>query len=442
MRDTLEEDSTFLVTNLRYLIKDIRSLEKKIIILPDFNNYLVADSIQSNCFVMLSNKEPLNKVYSYYKSNLKMADSKKKFEFFLSKISFILSKKNEIQDDFARDINFKFDITYDCNLSCKHCFIPEFENLKLLDVKQWKTVIKKINSKFNGPRHICISGGEPFLYNGLKEVIAYLKSYNHEITLLTNGVLFAEMIEKKHFSDLDFYLHNINFIHISVDGFSPIIMDKIRGKGSFNKIQKTINFFNEKINLALHSNVNELNRNDLEKNFINFIKQHSLFNDKTVFNFSLTREYGNARNMQLTKNMDFEMMLYNIALKVYNNFGVKRSEWFADLKQNCGIGSPITISPNGDLFLCGLPVNKKISNILTTNLSSIINYYLNVRKKSMQYNMKKCLECEVYFYCNGNCRIINKNKNDSYTMPYCNDDYKNSIYISMIRAREFGSTII
>jgi radical SAM protein with 4Fe4S-binding SPASM domain len=80
---------------------------------------------------------------------------------------------------------------------------------------------------------IHFTGGEPFLYKGLWDVIAYSRGKGYGVALMTNGCLITNDDAKKVFS------LGISDIQVSLEG-PPHLHDSIRGKGSFNAAAKGV----------------------------------------------------------------------------------------------------------------------------------------------------------------------------------------------------------
>lgn len=115
-----------------------------------------------------------------------------------------------------------------CNLKCSMCFERLRKPHSELDMLDWIRIIDQIQ-KFQ-PR-INLSGGEPFLYSQIKELITYIKKRGLFLSITTNGTLLSEYAE-------EIVRLRINRIHISIDGPEEI-HDRIRGiKGTFNRIMK------------------------------------------------------------------------------------------------------------------------------------------------------------------------------------------------------------
>jgi radical SAM protein with 4Fe4S-binding SPASM domain len=80
---------------------------------------------------------------------------------------------------------------------------------------------------------IHFTGGEPFLYEGLWDVVAYSKDKGYEVALMTNGCLITKESAKKA------SLLGISDIQVSLEG-PPEVHASIRGRGSFDAAAKGV----------------------------------------------------------------------------------------------------------------------------------------------------------------------------------------------------------
>lgn len=82
---------------------------------------------------------------------------------------------------------------------------------------------------------IHFTGGEPFLYDGLWEVMAYARAKGYGLAVMTNGCLVTDEDARRVF-DL-----GISGVQVSLEG-PPSIHASIRGKGSFNATAKGVEY--------------------------------------------------------------------------------------------------------------------------------------------------------------------------------------------------------
>ena len=80
-------------------------------------------------------------------------------------------------------------LTRKCNMTCAYCGIIKHKK-KELNIVQWKTIIDKFISF--GHRHFIFTGGEPFLYKGLWELIKYTYPKTL-ISVITNTSPFSSL---------------------------------------------------------------------------------------------------------------------------------------------------------------------------------------------------------------------------------------------------------
>lgn len=122
--------------------------------------------------------------------------------------------------------------TRKCNLSCLHCYSSSGPGFKeMLDVEALKRFLAYAFQ--HGFNNISVSGGEPFLYSGLEELLKYTKSLGYQNTMASNGMLLQSAANQR-------TLEYVDLIAISLDGPEEL-HDKIRGqKGAFTKMLKGV----------------------------------------------------------------------------------------------------------------------------------------------------------------------------------------------------------
>ncbi len=82
-------------------------------------------------------------------------------------------------------------VTRKCNLKCRHCYSSSGpEETEALDIDDLLNAIT--DAKDLGYTFVTLSGGEPFLYPGLHQVLAHAKSLGLVTGLVTNGMFLDE----------------------------------------------------------------------------------------------------------------------------------------------------------------------------------------------------------------------------------------------------------
>ena len=121
-----------------------------------------------------------------------------------------------------------WELTYRCNLKCRHCYIAPLAQKKELSHTKALHIIdelKKMNCLY-----LCLSGGEILCRDDFFDIASYARAQGFALRLLTNGTL----INKDSASRIA-QLHPLA-VDISIYAASAALHDKItRVKGSFTR---------------------------------------------------------------------------------------------------------------------------------------------------------------------------------------------------------------
>jgi MoaA/NifB/PqqE/SkfB family radical SAM enzyme len=104
----------------------------------------------------------------------------------------------KVKDLHRLPLEGNIDLTYRCNLNCRHCWLwvpensPERENE--LTLEEIKTIVDEARKM--GCRHWYISGGEPMLRPDFAEIFDYTTRQSGSYTLNTNGTLITPEIAR------------------------------------------------------------------------------------------------------------------------------------------------------------------------------------------------------------------------------------------------------
>ncbi|MEO6330533.1 MAG: radical SAM protein [Ginsengibacter sp.] len=119
-----------------------------------------------------------------------------------------------------------------CNLTCRHCYSSSAPGLKGgLEVSRLKKVIEELAAI--GYNAISLSGGEPFLYGPLEELLVHSHSLGFFNSITTNAMLLGSERAKQ-------VLKQADLIAISIDGQEDQ-HDKVRNfNGAFKKMEEGV----------------------------------------------------------------------------------------------------------------------------------------------------------------------------------------------------------
>lgn len=119
-----------------------------------------------------------------------------------------------------------------CNLTCRHCYSGSAPSFKGgLDVYRLRQVVEELAGV--GYNAVSLSGGEPFLYRPLEDLLAHTHSLGFFNSITTNAMLLGSDRAKK-------VLRHADLIAISIDGKEEQ-HDSLRNfRGAFKKMEDGI----------------------------------------------------------------------------------------------------------------------------------------------------------------------------------------------------------
>ena len=122
-----------------------------------------------------------------------------------------------------------WDVTYACNLHCKHCYATAGKPWKdELTTEEAKRAIDIFDRA--GVTIIAFSGGEPLVRPDIMELARYAADKGIYVAMATNGTLITKK-KAKEMKDA-----GVQFVQISLDGIDAETHDEFRGvKGAFDK---------------------------------------------------------------------------------------------------------------------------------------------------------------------------------------------------------------
>jgi radical SAM protein with 4Fe4S-binding SPASM domain len=214
-----------------------------------------------------------------------------------------------ISDDFikrfgiamaAYPLEAEIHLTERCNLHCKHCCYncSASSSLKEIESSYWINLFKQFEQ--NGIIKIAISGGEPFFYPHILNILKGLENRKFRIEFLTNGTL----IKEQYLPYLSF--PNMGF-NISLDGSEKESHEYLRGKNTFEPTIRTIQMLSEiKARINISTTIHKQNISQIEK-LICFAMQYNIY----AINFILLDEIGRAKD-----NQDLHISLKDIEIAI------------------------------------------------------------------------------------------------------------------------------
>lgn len=325
-----------------------------------------------------------------------------------------------------------WDVTYQCNLDCLHCYnsenIAEDPN-NILNDKSVEEVIWRIRSL--DIDHIHLLGGEPLLQKKIYDIVNEAHKHNILISLNTNGTLLSKRIFP--------YLSNntISQITISLDGATRDENDQIRGKGVYDKTIRKIKELTKFVEENKLNTIVQVASVITQKNIANIHKLPTLLNTIGIKNLDILKLYdcgGGQKNEDLlmVSSEEYFNSIKKIVIESYRNriytqidcrpmvlqiinknlgFNVKLNSAF----NSCRGGEQIIfMNTLGDIYPCG-PCSQTTDkafnmscNLFDSNIDIAINEFTEkIKAKLYESEIESiCVGCSFSEVCS-QCVICN-----------------------------------
>lgn len=161
-------------------------------------------------------------------------------------------------------INGSIELLPLCNMNCDMCYVrlsrEEMENLGCLrTVEEWLSLAEQM--KHAGTLFLLLTGGEPLLYPGFKELYVKLLEMGMILTINTNGTLITEEWA------LFFSKYKPRRINITLYGADENAYTSLcHYPGGFHKVMEAIHLLKKhNIDVKLSSSLTPHNKNDMDK---------------------------------------------------------------------------------------------------------------------------------------------------------------------------------
>lgn len=291
------------------------------------------------------------------------------------------------------------ELTYRCNLNCKHCYI-ESKISNDLSKEEYFKILDELAGM--GTLEIVFTGGEPFLRKDFFQILEYAKLLGFSCIIKTSGTLITEENAE---ALAELYPHEV---HISLYSMNPGEHDFITNTpGSFKKSKKAIELLTQKgIQMKISS---ALMKNTFRSAplLLDFAKKVGA---RIIFDLILApRRDGNSANLQLGvgddelkeifSNPELAPIIMGEDRYTSGNLELKTS-WNPE-DYMCGAGVVVAaVSPEGDVHPCtGLGL--KLGNIKETSFKKIWHDSDNVKmlRDVKNIELKTCMKCFKKEFC-------------------------------------------
>lgn len=310
-----------------------------------------------------------------------------------------------------------WEITLACCFSCKYCGSKagrarqnELSTRECIDLAGQLAEL--------GCRRVSLIGGEVFMRNDWREIVAALSERGIKVNIITNGFIFSD----KYINDL--LSLKIESVSVSIDG-PESIHDKYRQPGSFDRAIAAVRALSSgNIPVSVISTINRENTEKLEELY-EILKQEKIF----AWQLQACSPMGNAIEGQgIDYRFDFMKIISFVrahrknapfAVGIADNIGyfTEDEPWLRGGGgygfQGCGAGlNTIGIDSIGNIRGCESMYDERFieGNIRERSLRSIWedeNAFSYNRKFTPEKLTGKCKGCSEAEYCAGGCRSYN-----------------------------------
>lgn len=353
-------------------------------------------------------------------------------------------------DDGAREIDFSiknrlsvpldvyFDYTWACNLNCPGCYNRAANRTITMSQQNVRHVLKELYE--HGVMRVHLAGGEPTLFpKHLNNYLGTAKRLGIGTSINTNGTNFTDEVCKIIFKN------NLVSLTFSIDGHNPRTHDKLRGRGTFQKIVEAVISavkYKREVNSQTRIQIKTLWTSKTPLSQLKEIVQLSIKLKADVVQFHNPERCIYHKKGFYGEDVDgyYKRALYIKTLREeYGNQIWAWNVWnpvvgcgeigFTKMKGCVGAQELIAINPDGSIKPCLMnPYN--LGNLFTDWNGSLGDFWRNSLKlqkflKIIHTQDPRCVKCDIYTYCRGGCKVrsLVTHANMIDRDPLCPTDY-------------------
>ncbi|MBU2540515.1 MAG: radical SAM protein [Candidatus Omnitrophica bacterium] len=301
-----------------------------------------------------------------------------------------------------------FELTYRCNLKCRHCYVCDGENRKELQTQEVFSILDQLAEA--GCLNLGFTGGEPFLRKDIFDILRYAKNKGFNTVLLTNATLIEEA-DADRLKEL-----GLNKIDVSFHTRKQEVFDWFTQRpGTYKRVSEAVRLLRKKgIDVFLKTTAMTINKDEIlalrhlavEKFGAHFrwssIITPDLEANKENLRFRLTAEDVNCLEKQIRDDSVIEFEKLDTLEKI-NRKSAKRQRPIRKINHNqlfhCGAGkTEVVIDPYGQMRLClDIPFPKY--DILKSNFSQSWKMLTDFVRDTAGGSSYQCQDCELIQYC-------------------------------------------
>jgi len=219
-----------------------------------------------------------------------------------------------------RLLSIHIEINSNCNLKCRYCHFHINKNSTTeIDLAKLLRLVDKAKSL--GALSVVITGGEPTLYGGFKELIEFINKCQMIPVVFTNAVNISQTSAK-------FLFDNNVSVMARLDSFRPSVQDQLSGSsGSYVLIHAGLhNLFeagftnisdNEHLRLGISFAASRLNKSEIEEIW-HFCRRNKVYPNFEVRQINTGADESFEDLMSKDEIRDYKVKLFEIDSQIYD----------------------------------------------------------------------------------------------------------------------------
>ena len=298
-------------------------------------------------------------------------------------------------------------LTYRCNNDCSHCYNARSRHFPELGIDNWKRIIDKIWEL--GIPHIVFTGGEPTLYQGLPDLIAYAEKKGVITGLNTNGRKLSDQSFVSTLKDA-----GLDHVQITLESHDPNIHDRmVNAHGAWDETVAGLKNVLES-NLYVMTNTTLLAENSTQID-----ETLSFLDNLGVPTIGLNALIYSGKGETVGTGLDEKQLpaLLEKARRFTDSSG-QRLIWytptqychFNPIQLNLGVKGctaalyNMCIEPNGDVIPCQ-SYYQSLGNFIENSWKTIWEHPLALKLRNRTDLPEECRTCDFLPECGGGCPL-------------------------------------
>jgi radical SAM protein with 4Fe4S-binding SPASM domain len=291
--------------------------------------------------------------------------------------------------------NLQLFLTRKCNLRCTHCYADAGRALEdEISAESWKQVITEFSGMKAGSV-VTFSGGEPLVHPQLPDIAHHAKDFGHKVYLLTNGVAINSVDTAKALAGA------VDSVQLSLEGTTAGIHDPVRGRGSFQRAIKgleyllAVGFSVEVVFVVLPENVA-----DLRDNLGDFVGRFR--NPRLSIALGVVNYTGRAQN---TLDDPPESLVGQVVDAYPDAPWLRKGGWISNrIVKGCPLANSIVVDADGRITTCPYLHYHSPYRVGQMPLGKAAAFDRSWHAQTIRQN-PKCRDCDLRNFPCGGCMV-------------------------------------